>query len=329
MKTISLLALVLVLNDLATAAVDKPYELPTARLTIKTVHENGEPVSGVRVKHAFLDPVSRSPAPVEGLTDAQGLFVSQGSCASVLGGRIQKDGYYDGGFPFTPYLEAKDGKWQPWDVIYTSVMRRIENPIPMYARKVFLHVPQVGKPCGFDLKECDWVAPWGKGLVPDFVFTLNCAYTNFNHQDVSMKLTFSNPLDGIQPANLPKEYAYSTFIWHRQAPETGYLDNYQMEFGLPDKGFKIPDVSKIRAVEEVEALKYYFRVRTIVKDGQIVSALYGKLSQGFFIGAMSSTDVNVRTCYYLNPKPLDRNMEFDLKQNLFKNLKFAEQPRKP
>ncbi len=33
--------------------------------------------------------------------------------------------------------------------------------------------------------------------------------------------------------------------------------------------------------------------------------------------------------YYLNPTPLDRNMEFDLKQNLFKSQKFTEQPRKP
>jgi len=80
------------------------------------------------------------------------------------------------------------------------------------------------------------VAPWGEGLVPDFVFTMNCNYTNFNHQDVSMKLTFSNPLDGIQPANLPKEYAYSTFIWHSQAPEAGYLGSYEMEFGLPNRG---------------------------------------------------------------------------------------------
>jgi hypothetical protein len=136
-------------------------------------------------------------------------------------------------------------------------------------------------------------------------------------------------LDGIQPANLPKEYAYSTFIWHRQAPETGYMDSYAMEFCLPDKGFKVPGVAKSNSIEAVEALKFYFRVRTVVQEGQIVSALYGKLSQGFFIGAMSSTDVNVRTCYYLNPKPLDRNMEFDLKQNLFRNLPRMEQPLRP
>ena len=243
--------------------------------------------------------------------------------------RAQKAGYYLGVFPILAFTNTVDNRWQPWDATYTSILRKIENPVPMYAKKVFLHVPQVGKPCGFDLKEGDWVAPWGKGLVPDFVFTLQCAYTNFDHQDVSMKLTFSNPLDGIQPANLPKEYAYSTFIWHRQAPETGYVGNYEMEFGLPNKGFKVPGVAKNNSIEAVEALKYYFRVRTVERDGKIVSALYGKLSQGFFIGAMNPTNVNVRTCYYLNPTPLDRNMEFDLKQNQFKNLKFDEQPRKP
>ena len=30
---------------------------------------------------------------------------------------------------------------------------------------------------------------------------------------------------------------------------------------------------------------------------------------------------------YLNPTPLDRNMEFDLKQNLFKNLAIDDRPR--
>jgi hypothetical protein len=102
-----------------------------------------------------------------------------------------------------------------------------------------------------------------------------------------------------------------------------------MEFGFPGKGFRVPDLPKVRSIEEVEALKYYFRVRTVVQEGQIVSALYGKLSQGFFIGATNPTNTNVRTCYYLNPTPLDRNMEFDLKQNLFKNLKPGEQPRRP
>ena len=40
-------------------------------------------------------------------------------------------------------------------------------------------------------------------------------------------------------------------------------------------------------------------------------------------------EVRIVLNYCLNPTPLDRNMEFDLKQNLFKNLKFDERPRNP
>jgi hypothetical protein len=158
---------------------------------------------------------------------------------------------------------------------------------------------------------------------------MNWEYKDFSHQDVAMKLTFSNPVDGIQPANLPKEYAHSAFIWHRQAPEAGFLPYYEMEFGVPRKGFQIPSARQVRSGEDVEAQKFYFRVRTIERDGQIVSALYGKLSQGFFVGAMNSTNANVRTCYYLNPTPLDRNMEFDPKLNLFTNMTVMEKVHKP
>lgn len=314
----------------AKGSLPDDWTLPLARVTARVLDENGNPLSGAIVSLSFSEPRSgSSTVKKRGLTDTNGEFFGEGNSDGVLGTLCTKDGYYLGMVPIPVFKNAVDKRWQPWGATYTSVLRKIENPIPVYARKVFLHMPQVGKPCGYDLKEGDWVSPWGKGLVPDFVFTMNCNYTNFNHSDVSMKLTFSNPLDGIQPANLPKEYAYSTFIWDRQAPETGYVDSYEMEFGLPDKGFRIPSAPQLRSIEDVEAQKFYIRVRTVVKEGQIVSALYGKLSQGFFIGAMSPTNVNVRTCYYLNPKPLDRNMEFDLKQNLFKSLKFTEQPRKP
>ena len=79
----------------------------------------------------------------------------------------------------------------------------------------------------------------------------------------------------------------------------------------------------------IEKQKFYFRVRTIEKDGKLVSAFYGKLSAGLEMLIPNQQEVRIVLNYFLNPTPLDRNMEFDLKQNLFKNLKFDEQPRKP
>ncbi len=47
--------------------------------------------------------------------------------------------------------------------------------------------------------------------------------------------------------------------------------------------------------------------------GNIVSAHYGKIYGDF-----------MQFSYYLNPTPNDRNVEFDPKQNLLKNLKSDE-----
>jgi hypothetical protein len=56
---------------------------------------------------------------------------------------------------------------------------------------------------------------------------------------------------------------------------------------------------------------YFFRVRTkLDESGNVVSAHYGKIYGDF-----------MEFSYYLNPTINDRNVEFDPKQNLLKNLK--------
>ena len=329
MKTTLLIVVFLCTQSLIVAGAEKPSGLPVAKITVQTVDEQAKPVAGVPIHFVFMNPITYQPLSIDGFSDEGGFFSAEGGSDSTIAGEIRKAGYYRGGFPLEPFVKSKEGHWQPWNQTNVVLMRKIENPIPMYAKNFFLKVPQIGKPCGYDLAVGDWMSPWGKGRVPDFVFTMTCDYTNFNHQNTSMKLTFSNPLDGIQPADLPKEFAYGEFIWHRQSPESGYVGSYEQELGLPRKLFQIPSAPKVRSGEDIEAQKFYFRVRTVEKEGKVVSALYGKLSRGFGMGATNPTNINVGTCYYLNPTPLDRNMEFDLKQNLFKNLKVEEQPRKP
>ncbi len=231
--------------------------------------------------------------------------------------------------PIPIFKNAVNNRWQPWDATYATVLRKIEKPIPMYARIANVKVPAQGTPCGFDLKEADWVAPWGKGLVPDFLFTVRSSYANYRQFDASMKLALSNSLDGIQPANLPKEFGYGEFIWHRLSPEGGYVSSYEQENGMPRKHYEIPTAPEVHDLDDVKKQKFYFRVRTVEKNGKIVSALYGKLSAGFEMRIPNEQEVRIVLNYYLNPTALDRNMEFDLKQNLFTNLTLVEQPRRP
>ncbi len=315
---------------LGQSSSSKLWTLPQARVRVHALDEFRNSLPGASVRLVFCEPTNNTAIVYEeGLTGQDGIFSAQGYTDHVPGSSCQKSGYYLGWFAISPFTNAVENRWQPWDAIYTSVLRKIENPTPMYAKQAFVKVPALGKSCGYDLMVGDWVSPWGKGFVSDFVFMMSNDYTNFNHYNASMKISFSNPLDGIQAADLPKEYAQSEFIWPRQSPETGYVGAYQQEFGLPNKGFQIPNAPQIRFGEDIKAQKFYFRVRTVEKDGKIVSALYGKLSQGFEMGAENPNAVKVRICYYLNPKPLDRNMEFDIKRNLFSKIDRLETPRRP
>lgn len=302
-------------------AVTSQWVYPQARVNVRVVDEAGNSLAGVKAELAFCSATNHlDGAPIEGITDANGLFIAQGFCDGRLGTRLTKDGYYLGAANIPQFRKRKDGQWQPWDATYTTVLRKIENPVPVYAKWAWLTVPELGKPCGYDLMEGDWVAPWGKGKVPDFVFTMKSTYSNYLNYEVAMDLSFSAPLDGILKTELPKEFAQSEFKWPRQAPDAGYQPTWHQEFGTPNKLYRIPDIEK---------QKFFFRVRTVEKDGKIVSALYGKLWEGFQIGAENPKKFVIRLSYYLNPTPLDRNMEFDLKRNLLKKVGQFEEPRRP
>ncbi|MGO9586461.1 MAG: hypothetical protein ACLP2Y_09720 [Limisphaerales bacterium] len=71
---------------------------------------------------------------------------------------------------------------------------------------------------------------------------------------------------------------------------------------------------------------YFFRGRTALdENGKIKSALYGKIYGGIksFGAATNGSFLTIPACY-LNPEPNSRNMEFDPKRNLSKNLKPTE-----
>ena len=58
---------------------------------------------------------------------------------------------------------------------------------------------------------------------------------------------------------------------------------------------------------------YTFRIRVEYdKQGNIKSALYGKIYDDFDLSSLDG----VRFLYYLNPTPNDRNLEWDMKNNL-------------
>ena len=66
---------------------------------------------------------------------------------------------------------------------------------------------------------------------------------------------------------------------------------------------------------------YTFRIRSRRNDkGELVEAYYGKIYGDFeFEGDDKKGLIGVKFLYYLNPKSLDRNLEWDMKTNLCPN----------
>ena len=323
---------------------------PVAQVTFRVTDDFGSVVTGAPVTAStFLRWI---PGPefghdehdqVTGVTDTNGLVVLKlpsktGNVRYSVSGvfdRMNKmefgdTGYYmdsGGSLRFTNHVA---GQWQPWNVTVDIEIKPVLNPIPMFARRYGgsyadrerESIPEYGKAIGFDLMKGDWVSPYGKGEMADFIFTLECTLGGITqrgrHQifDALLTLTFSNPDDGIQ-AIYCHPLKGSALLLPRFAPETGYLTNWMKRtYYHEDEGIH----------EKREDQNYFFRVRTRKDDsGRIVSALYGKLHGE--IGY--SWTRGIKFVYYLNPTPNDRNLEFDPQRNLFKNLSSLEEVREP
>jgi hypothetical protein len=186
----------------------------------------------------------------------------------------------------------------------------------------------------------DWVAPDGKGQVADLLFNFaritngvvkegpynrsdNFLYRQL--RDNSLTISFSNEGDGIQSVaatggglRLPRE-----------APANGYSPKLiKRDFEIATNTVVITSETKVvRHSDFNRDANYFFRVRTKTDGkGDITNALYGKI-YGDFGENIGNGQINFT--YYLNPEPNSRNMEFNTKSNLFKNLSSLERVSAP
>jgi hypothetical protein len=315
----------LILGALGAVTVVQYAGYPEAKLTAHIIGEDGQPIANAHISFAFTQQFHGDAAVVEGNTDSNGNFTAEGYTDGKPGSVVTKDGYYFGSVNNPHFLESKEGKWQPWDQTYTTVLRKKENPVALYARSMGSDIPVVGQPCGYDLEEADWVAPYGKGKTTDFIVTLtNRIYNGFQDFDVSAIITFPNDGDGIQIVQLPKEFSNSAFKWPRFAPESGYLPSLDVRNAM------FPQAQNRKPINTHDENKtYFFRVRTVKQGDQIVSALYGKINSGINLEPRGAKICDFGFIYYLNPKSNDRNLEWDPTKNLFTSLPRIQQPREP
>lgn len=310
-----------------------------ARFTAVVVDEAGRPMPGMKVVGGFT---RKSNYPlgglhtewVPGVTDAEGRCLLEGdisrehACFRLEPSALRRLKKYYQPFEVTVRFEDRDffGNWLPQDQVVTAIVQRIEHPIPLIVRDTLLirttEVKQdlfsLGKgKLQYDFMVGDWLPPVGTGLVADVECVLHAEEVPIPKEELRyylvsptskttrleqwVEVTFPGPDNGVQLVVAPQ----SVVLPVRQAPEDGYRQ-YMGRFGRDERQLWRPDC-------------YAFRIRTR-RDatGKIVSCHYGKLLGGFEAKRIQRTARwgLVKTFYYLNPTPLDRNLEWDRKHSL-------------
>ncbi|MFA5189161.1 MAG: hypothetical protein WC740_00465 [Verrucomicrobiia bacterium] len=287
-------------------------ELPQAAVTIKIVDEDEQSVPGAMTGAAYNDSSSKSMVNlVKGLTDSSGLFLATAKTEGFVSYGATKEGYYKS-VGEQGFSDVRGNRWQPWNPVIELVLKRIINPVPMYARRAIIELPRLDTEAGFDLEAADWVKPWGNGIQRDFVFRLTKRFASRNDYEAKLQLSFSHEGDGVQNVYVANNCG-SELRLPRNAPPDGYE-------AVWDRTDACPNTVRVRPDQN-----YFFRVRTEMTDGKVHKALYGKIHGEIRFDVINSKTAIIIFTYYLNPDGT-RNLEFDQKRNLFQNLKSRETP---
>ena len=282
---------------------------PVAKVTIRVVDEDNKGVNGALVKVGFLSNLEKNKEwVVEGTANSEGKFTAEAKTNGLVGAVITKDGYYESTADI-PFTKKEGSRWLPWNVEVIVVLRRIGDPVPMYARNAQIQIPQREKNFGFDLIRYDWVMPYGKGKNADFVFKITGSYTN--EHDFTRTLTIATPngCDGLQLVKEDTHYG-SRLKLPRYAPETGYTKIVTKTItAVPSKPIE---------TDSAEENNYVFRTRS-QRDGSTCKAMYGKIIGDFDFSAGEGKKASIRFRYYLNPD-YSTNLEFNRNKNLFEGM---------
>jgi hypothetical protein len=298
------------------------------RITFKVVDDDGKPAARFPVNASF-----EGGDGAKGLTDTNGLFAVEGQALFGIASYVlMKEGYYYGRGEYRFNGGIQNGEFQPWNPVVTTVVRRIMNPIPMYAKTVETKIPMTNVLFGFDLQSGDWVQPTGKGIITDLVFKIDGYWNSHRDNHSSLTVSFARTSDGLIPFDYEMNRGKpvgSVFVLPRIAPESGYEKNWTGK-----KARKSGDATeRDQILDDLKVGRHYIiRIRSETNEtGVVTNAWYGKVHGNFeFIGAGRNTEGSwLKFTYYLNPTPNDRNLEFDPKKNLFQNLKSTEQVTAP
>jgi hypothetical protein len=196
------------------------------------------------------------------------------------------------------------------------------TPIPLYA-KHYLHldIPANNEKVGYDFFVGDWVSPYGKGLTNDIYVLFHDTMKQTSGFSWYMEISSASTNDGFVYIE-PEKTINSILRFSYFAPANQY-DLKKIINNINGTTGKIVYEKPVPVSNNV-----FFRTRTKTdKLGNVISCNYGKIID--IDSYLARGQGTISFTYYLNPTPNDLNLEFNVKSNLFKNLKRSEEVRQP
>lgn len=288
---------------------------PHATLTFKVVNEDGHALAGALIAAGFevpkKDGLGTMPKGATMVSNSDGSAKLSGATANgyVTYG-VQCSGYYPAENLAYQFKKFDAVQWLPENPGVSVVLKKIVNPIPMYARHMEVEIPVTDSIVGFDLVVGDWVAPYGRGIRGDWLAKVTREYHDRKNHHVTLEIAFPNEKDGFSPFVLNASPGQGSLLrLPRIAPESGYKNQLKTSIRRQPGAPTFQDAKS--------DMNYFYRVRTILDEkGEIRSSLYGKIHGDIVLAPMNSKTCKIIFDYYLNAVANDRNVEWDSKRNL-------------
>ena len=224
---------------------------------------------------------------------------------------LSAEGYYSPPYHDVHYKMKKDHlfyiDFAEHEKEESIILRKIRNPIPMFGcgspswlgEKLPIHGEY-----GFDMMVGDFVAPYGKGEVPDFFVRKNYGDKS---RDGKSTLVFKGRGNGAYKINAFTDSEFRSC--YAADTNAAFKTEFRHEYIKEDKEFCWREVCD---VDEDECLVLRTRCRYDEK-GNLVTCHYSKI-----YGKIEIRSYFQFRGYAFNPTPNDPNLEFDVKRNLLK-----------
>lgn len=270
------------------------------------------------------------------LTDPKGYCQATGQSNCGQAGCYVKNpphGYYHPALGWKNKFTSKNlfGVWQPDTLVATIRLQRVEHPIPLWVKNAKLKMkPEhaagydgTNAVWRYDLMVGDWLPPAGQGKVADLVVAGNYRFdgmvdgvSKFSCYEYSHSVEFPGKGNGVFENLVQPQIGIKV----RRAPESGYERSVKGSFGRKKILYGVNIFPKLYSDEDANRC-YVFRVRSRYDEkGNLVEAYYGKIYGDFsFKRLWDAGGQQPVFLYYLNPTSLDRNLEWDMKNNLCPN----------